>query len=481
MVSPEYLNEERVKLWAKTQELESLIGNVQQTILETHNTDKKELDKKLKELDKNVLEVRGIANAKTPENVQTAMSAAQSAVQKKEEIETILQYVITRKKEIDSTEKLLREVSDMQQKVISVYVESNNAIKEIIDNKKIVESNAKIIVEILNKAQKAESESQAKWTTANQQAQNIANLSAQTTADIANIKVSKDSIETTKKEILLLKDVCDKEHKLWTDKFVALEDESSTNLDSLLTDKKNILDALYNNQEKLLTKLHEEFTEKHTELSQTIETLLPGATSVALATAFAERKIAIEKTKTFWAGALIVSAIGLVIFGFISLYCPNSHDVISSIPARMIIIAGLIILEEFARRNYNIISRLAESYAYKEALAKSYLGYKKEMMDICMPDKDISAETKSVSVLVKTFLDKLEDEPGKHVFDKEKQVTGISSALEKLSQGNSESTTEKTIGELSNGNILTKITWPIAVVVAILSIAVCIIIYILKT
>ena len=213
-----------------------------------------------------------------------------------------------------------------------------------------------------------------------------------------------------------------------------------------------------------------------------INDLLPGATSAGLASAFADRKKAIEENKGRWANLTILSSVLLVLFGFVSLFPSESKfGLESSVAGRSIVIAGLILLEEFARRNFNIISRLAESYAYKEALAKSYTGYKKQMEQVSMPSDDPHADIKGDSVLVKTFLDKLQDEPGKHVFDKEKQTIGAGMLMDRMMPQPSENGTDASMKELCRGTLLAKISWPIVVIVAILATAGCIIAYLLKS
>ena len=97
-----------------------------------------------------------------------------------------------------------------------------------------------------------------------------------------------------------------------------------------------------------------------------------------------------------------------------------------------------------------------------------------------MPSTNVDADVKGHSVLMKTFLDKLEDEPGKHVFDKEKQLIGIGGAIEQLSPNNPDGAAGKAVDELSKGRLLTKINWPIVAIVAILAIAGCVIAYLLK-
>jgi hypothetical protein len=477
MPTVDYLDEERVKLWGKVQELEDLIKNQKKELSESHLSYKSEIEKKLTATNQEVAAVKDIANAKTPENVQTTMTAAQTAVQKKNEIEKLLNDTQEAKTKLAETQEALKKITAIRDNTKQSEMEIDGAKKSILEAQNLSESNAKLIAENLAKAQKAESEAQAKWTTVNQQAQNIAELKAQALTDAASVKVVKENAELTQKELKILKESLEKEKDDWIAQFTKLEKDSNDKIGEMLISKEKALSSLHNENAKDLKKLHDDFSQKHTALAMKIEELLPGATSVALATAFADRKNAIEKNKRWWAITLIASALLIILFGLFSLYYNSSLGSVASIPARMIVIGGLIIVEEFARRNYNIISRLAESYAYKEALAKSYLGYKKEMAEIPMPGP---AATTSVSVLVKTFLDKLEDEPGKHVFDKEKPVLGPQAIIDNCNPNSAESTVGKAAKELSKGIILTKISWPVVAIIAILAIAGCIIAHLTK-
>ena len=147
-----------------------------------------------------------------------------------------------------------------------------------------------------------------------------------------------------------------------------------------------------------------------------------------------------------------MSALGLVAFGVISLFFNETFGLTTSLSARFVVVGGLVVLEEFSRRNFNVSSRLAEAYAYKEALAKSYTGYKSELQDINMPIKSGEGGPSS-SVLVKTFLDKLADEPGKRVFDRERTALGLTGFLDHVKafpvvQPQSDSTDETSQGNL---------------------------------
>ena len=249
----------------------------------------------------------------------------------------------------------------------------------------------------------------------------------------------------------------------------------------ILEENKTQLEKLHVHWKERLETMYKEHDEKQKQLFEEIEKLLSGATSVALAGAFNERKLDVEKGKKLFAWTLIASAIGLVAAGIYSFRNPpNSQDILNSISNRTMIIAGLVMIEEFARRNYNIKSRLAESYAYKAAIAKSFQGYKKELAEIEISPRSSENEIPAKALLAETFIKKLGDEPGKVVFDKEKSNIDTATVISPLNPSNSEGPIPKTVEAITNGPLLQKITWPVVVLgVAILA-AICFIAYTLK-
>lgn len=318
----------------------------------------------------------------------------------------------------------------------------------------------------------------AKWKSIEQQVQNISSQKSQATSDASATQTAK-----TKAEQLLgtIKSDLENVKTTWENSFQELQKQYDGTLSQLNSNKEKKLEELYEKYETDLSELNKRYVEEFEKRTAEIEGLLPGATSAGLASAFLQRKEAVEKNKKWWALLLLTSVAFLIIFGFLSMTnWFNSAGVVSSFPSRIIIIAGLILLEEFARRNFNIISRLAESYAYKETLAKSYLGYKKQMADTEMPSQDSNSnKAKGHSVLMRIFLDKLEDEPGKNVFDKEKYYIGPGAIMDNIAPGNNVPI-NKVATELSKGSFLTKISWQIVVIVGIISVSACIVAFFLR-
>lgn len=440
-----------------------------------------ETEEAVKNLASHTAAVEVLAKNKVSANEEEAIKAAEQAKQAAAKIFEVGQ----------KADKFSASLPDLQNQVTEAGVnsaeakrhadESQKAAMDIVGFKAEAEKATAEITAAQEKAKKGVEEAEAKWATTNQQVQNIATLNAQASADAATAKASRESVEKMQQEIADLKGKFVEMQTEWEKRLGELQDQHASQLQSLYQKHDQTLSDLNKKASEELSRLNEKYLAEFESRTKEIESLLPGATSAGLASAFADRKNDIQKNKNWWIALLIVSAFLLVCFGVFSLTPWGSKiGVASSLSGRVVIVAGLILLEEFARRNFNIISRLAESYAYKEALAKSYFGYKKQMEEIPMPSDNGAEKIMGHSVLMRTFLGKLDDEPGKHVFDKEKQIIGPGAIIDKFSPNNKNSATGEALQELSRGNLLTKISWPIVAVVAILSIAGCILAYLLK-
>ena len=460
MVTIEYLDDERTKLWAQINELKAALGSAVEKLTTSDQSASAAVEKSLTELKKEIDAVKSIADAKTPEDVQTARRAAQEAVKIKDEIRQLATDTAEAKEGLASAKKAFKQIEARD-------VASATKVKEVEANeKKIVDAKITVdgIVANLNEAKAAADNVLEKLTTASgtatPQAQEIANLKAKASSEFSEIAAIREKMSELQTELANLKMAYD-EHLVKARN--AFSETNSTNAEKLTT-------------------LYEENKTKLNELSVKINDLLPGATSVALATAFDERKQAVEKYKWVWAVLLVLSAVAIVCFGCWFLSTPTHPDAPSSLPIRFVIIAGLVMVEEFARRNFNVATRLAEAYAYKEAISKSYLGFKKEMTAINMPEKEPGADTSCVSVLVKTFLDKLGDEPGKKVFDKERRALGVIQAITQMNSVDTSTTdpAEKAKIMATAVSAFTRISWPLVALVSVLAVAGCAVAYILS-
>lgn len=169
---------------------------------------------------------------------------------------------------------------------------------------------------------------------------------------------------------------------------------------------------------------------EYSELKEQIEGLISGATSGNLAFATKARKDSFKWPKRFWTLLQIAAVGSLVWFGFWILDTTEIGDsttmldIVFLILLKSPVIAAIILLEEFARRNRNIVFRLEEDYGYKEVISSSFEGYRREMEKVDLAEKNIA-----VSKLSTNLLDAMAKEPGR-AFDKEKH-TSLDSILSK--------------------------------------------------
>ncbi len=226
-----------------------------------------------------------------------------------------------------------------------------------------------------------------------------------------------------------------------------------------------------------LSKIIEESEKKISEEHKNIEKLIPGAITAKLASSFKKRKDDIAEYGWVWISLLVAASLGLVTVGTIAIVNPGDHFW-ATLPARAIVVVGLLFIEEFARRNYNIKFRLSEAYAYREALAEFFYGYRSEIKGMKIKDasnslQEIDAEKR----LVEIFMDELSEEPGFEIFDKERTSSIAERILDKVTDSQGE---EAMVSKVVNESLLSKVSWPIVVVCAIIMIGTILIVYINK-
>ena len=218
--------------------------------------------------------------------------------------------------------------------------------------------------------------------------------------------------------------------------------------------------------------LIKEKTKALNDLTAEIEKLLPPASTASISKSFEDRKKDVLKGKWVWTVLLIASVVAIVSFGCVSLWIPSPNSGTMTIFTRFVIISGLVILEEFARRNYSAVFRLSEAYAYKEAICKSLVGFKKELGSIQLPRKGEEDEAEQASAeLAATFLAKLGDEPAAKVFEKNKPVFGLLQAFFRMvNPPGGEEVKPETVLTLASG--LGKFSWQIVVAIGIVAVSI---------
>ena len=171
-----------------------------------------------------------------------------------------------------------------------------------------------------------------------------------------------------------------------------------------LNDEDTRENGLESNLDKRLVQL-DEYEEiqntKHTTLFEKIETLIPGATSAGLASAYKEMKESfdnpIDKWNKFFLGSVGVMFFvtflsfvnitgGLADFTFSFANAKGIEETFESLFNKLPIYAPLIWLAIFSSKRRSEAQRLQQEYAHKEALAKSYDSYKTQIEQLEQED-----------------------------------------------------------------------------------------------
>ncbi|UBB25694.1 hypothetical protein LAG73_00985 [Pseudoxanthomonas japonensis] len=145
------------------------------------------------------------------------------------------------------------------------------------------------------------------------------------------------------------------------------------------------------NQRKSLSDFESEQKIKYQTLNEQIEDLLPGAASAGLASAYSQMRTSFEKPlrNASW---LFFGAVGLIVFIAFSMtidkiwlwgvdFSPigDFSSVLRGFIYKVPILGPLVWLAFYASSRRSECQRLQQEYAHKEALAKSYDSYKKQI------------------------------------------------------------------------------------------------------
>jgi hypothetical protein len=157
-------------------------------------------------------------------------------------------------------------------------------------------------------------------------------------------------------------------------------------------------------------------TETYDALIKEIESLLPGATSAGLATAYHELKESFEapiKTYThmfYWSlSGIFVCALVLIthkiggtpFIEFVDVSDPMK--IFNNLMYKLPILLPLLWLAIFASKRRSEDRRLQQEYAHKEAIAKSYQSFKKQIEALGAKDDDLTRRLLETAILAIAF------------------------------------------------------------------------------
>jgi hypothetical protein len=209
---------------------------------------------------------------------------------------------------------------------------------------------------------------------------------AQEAAIVLQIEQAKAKIDATAKAVSeslenvggLIKDL-----DVFYSKIFGTQKEDGTQVDGLEQELET--------RRKQLDSFKEEQAKTYKTLLEQIETLLPGATSAGLSTAYRELKESFDKpikhySKLFYTSLgciilagfiLITHQIGLEGIEFVDIN--NPANLFNNMVYKLPIFGSFLWLAVFASKRRSEDRRLQQEYAHKEALAKSYQSFKQQI------------------------------------------------------------------------------------------------------
>ena len=176
---------------------------------------------------------------------------------------------------------------------------------------------------------------------------------------------------------------------------------------------------------------------KYEALNDEIESLLPGATSAGLATAYKDMKDSF-KTPIMVANVLFFVCIAILVTTSIITLKDTSdwQTLLLNSLYKLPIFAPIIWLAVFASRRRSEAQRLQQEYAHKESLAMSYNGYKKQLEEL--GDKDGEMRM----ALITKAIESIAENPSKTLEGKHGDAMPAQQLI------------EKTVKEVSKSNLI---------------------------
>jgi hypothetical protein len=169
--------------------------------------------------------------------------------------------------------------------------------------------------------------------------------------------------------------------------------------------------------------LFQEFEDRRAEIAS----LLENANKVGLAKAFQLRHIALAWTWKAWAVLFIAGIISLVYIGFkeflplLSVNDFQSEEITVKVAVRLLLVGPIVWFTWFAARQYSHAFRVGEDYAFKEAAAMAFAGYRNE----------VKADPEMLKLLQESAIRSFSSNPAKILLKKADHSSPVSEALDK--------------------------------------------------
>ena len=137
--------------------------------------------------------------------------------------------------------------------------------------------------------------------------------------------------------------------------------------------------------------------QKYDALNDQIESLLPGATSAGLSSAYHTLSNSYDKsiqynTWIFFGSIIILSIISFIFLSSSIIEFNSIENIMTFLVYRLPIVIPVVWLAVFASKRRSEAERLKQEYAHKEALAKSYQSFKMQIEELDVEAKELLME-----------------------------------------------------------------------------------------
>lgn len=444
MISKEYLDEERKKLWEEVVslkgEIESLREDVKKTT-PTYEAEAKQSSKKASEFRNRSLEAK-----------EAADSALSSILVVKDSIDKLYDDLKSKNELAQSSLNICNKATEKVDEFYEKTIQLNELLLKIDDYR----SHAEELDSIHDAGQETSSKINLLYSTISKKKKEIDDVylnifgyeeEDEETGETKTIGGLKDDLEVAYHD--LSKNI----------------EEAEANLKSIEENTADANEKFLNTQQEKVEKKITKWESDHSATSKKIKDLLPDALTAGLSHAFSEkRKSEIESgeklSKVFNLSILGLVVISLIPFAFNAYLFSEGkalEDVIRDMPRLLTSIIPLYIplvwLAYSSNKKANLSKRLVEEYTHKEVLSKTFEGLSSQIESI--DENSVSSELRIK--LLYNLLDVSAENPGKLISNYDTSDHPLIDALETSSKlGENVKKLEKIPGLSKISNLLDK-------------------------
>lgn len=400
MATKEYLDEERIKLWAEVNSLKQTIAEMREDL----DNRTPELESKAKQSSRKASEYRN----RSQESKEAADQALASILSTKDDIDTLYSEFESKQ---DNAINISTYIFEAKNKVDEL-LERGRELDDLLSNLPAYETQTSQISEFFVKSEETSSKLNVLYNATSKKKKDVDDLhleifgydeTNETTGAVSHINGLKDDLRVSFDEL-------DKSVETAKSEIEDLKHE---------TEQGNI-QFLQEKSEEIASKI-KSWNEEHSAVSTKIRNLLPDALTAGLSHAFEEKRkseiLASEKfNKAFnysIYGLIAVSLISFIANVYLFTTGKPLDSIIQDLPkmlaATIPLYIPLVWLAYSTNKKSNLSKRLVEEYTHKEVLSKTFEGLSSQIETI--EEDNISAELRIK--LLYNLLDVSSENPGK--------------------------------------------------------------------